>query len=140
MKMTGSIRALPDGGSEVSAVSEINVVGLLAQLGARMIQDVSAVMFKEFVRRFQEQLQQSKPAAPETPEPPEPPPAPSAAPPAPPPLAAPRLTEPRPSGSGPPAAPPPPVDAGSLFWIALRGAIVRFFRRIFGGLHEPTAH
>jgi len=64
MKMTGSIRALADGGSEVSAVSEISVVGLLAQLGSRMIQDVSAVMFKEFVKRFQEQLGQApKPAA-----------------------------------------------------------------------------
>jgi len=63
MKMTGSIRALPDGGAEVSTVSEINVVGLLAQLGSRMIQDVSAVMFKEFVKRFQDQLQQG-PGAP----------------------------------------------------------------------------
>ena len=112
MKMTGSIRALPDGGAEVSAVSEINVVGLLAQLGSRMIQDVSAVMFKEFVRRFQEQLAQApKPAAPAVP---------SAAP-------------------LPPAAPPPPVNAGSLFWVALRGAIARFFHRIFGGSHESKS-
>ena len=114
MKMSGSIRALPDGAAEVSAVSEINVVGLLAQLGARMIQDVSAVMFKEFVRRFQEQLQQApKPGAPETPGA----------------LATETI-----------AAPPRPVSAGSLFWVALRGAIVRFFRRIFGGSHEPTSH
>ena len=63
MKITGSIRALPDGGAEVSTVSEVTVVGLLAQLGSRMIQDVSAVMFKEFVKRFQEQLQQG-PAVP----------------------------------------------------------------------------
>ena len=62
MKMTGSIRALADGSSEVSTVSEVTVVGLLAQLGSRMIQDVSAVMFKEFVRRFQEQLQQGSAA------------------------------------------------------------------------------
>lgn len=63
MKMTGRVRALADGGSEVSAVSEINIVGLLAQLGSRMIQDVSAVMFKEFAKRFQQQLEQS-PAVP----------------------------------------------------------------------------
>jgi len=63
MKMTGSVRALPDGDSEVSTVSEVTVVGLLAQLGSRMIQDVSAVMFKEFAKRFQEQLQQD-PATP----------------------------------------------------------------------------
>lgn len=57
MKMSSAIHALADGGCEVSTVSEVNVIGLLAQLGSRMIQDVSAVMFKEFVKRFQEQLQ-----------------------------------------------------------------------------------
>jgi len=111
MKMTGRIRALPDGGAEVSAVSEINVVGLLAQLGSRMIQDVSAVMFKEFVRRFQEQLQQ-----------------------------APKLSAPaEPTAAPPEPSAPPPVNAGSLFWVALRGVIVRFLRRIFGGSHESKA-
>lgn len=113
MRMTGSIRALPDGGAEVSAVSEINVVGLLAQLGSRMIQDVSAVMFKEFVRRFQEQLQASKPSAP---------------------------SEPTVLPVEQNAAPPQPVNAGRLFWVALRGAIARFFRRIFGGSNEPEAN
>lgn len=107
MKMAGSIRALPDGSSEVSAVSEINVVGLLAQLGSRMIQDVSGVVFKEFVKRFQEQLAQApEPAAPVE----------------------------------QPATPPRPVSAGRLFWVALRGMIVRFFRRIFGGSNGPQAH
>ena len=110
MKMTGSIRALPDGGAEVSTVSEINVVGLLAQLGSRMIQDVSAVMFKEFVRRFQEQLAQAPKPAPAAPAP------------------------------DPPAAPPQPINAGSLFWVALRTAIARFFRKLFGGANEPQAH
>ena len=114
MKMTGSIRALPDGAAEVSAVSEINVIGLLAQLGSRMIQDVSAVMFKEFVRRFQEQLQHApKPAAP---------------------------GEPTVLPAEQSAAPPQPVNAGSVFWEALRGAIARFFRRIFGGSNEPKAN
>ena len=59
MKMTGTLRALPDGGTEVSAVSEVNVVGLLAQFGSRMINDVSDVIFVEFTRRFQAQLQPS---------------------------------------------------------------------------------
>jgi carbon monoxide dehydrogenase subunit G len=57
MKMTGKLLALPDGATQVSTISEVTVVGLLAQLGGRMIQDVSSVMFKEFVKRFQEQLQ-----------------------------------------------------------------------------------
>jgi len=62
MKMTGRLIALPDGATEVSAVFEVTVVGLLAQLGGRMLQDVSSVMFKEFVKRFQEQLQQDSAA------------------------------------------------------------------------------
>ena len=47
MKMTGKTRALPDGTSEVIGVSEINVVGILAQLGARVINEVSNQMFAE---------------------------------------------------------------------------------------------
>ena len=62
MKMTGKLVALPDGATEVSTVSEVTVIGLLAQLGGRMIQDVASVMFKEFVKRFQEQLQQDSEA------------------------------------------------------------------------------
>ena len=62
IKMTGRLKPLPDGGTEVSAVSEVNVVGLLAQLGSRVIQDVSGVMFKEFVKRFQEQLERGEDA------------------------------------------------------------------------------
>ena len=58
MKMTGTLRSLPDGVTEVAAISEVNVVGALAQFGGRMIQDVSDFMFGEFVKRFQQQLQQ----------------------------------------------------------------------------------
>jgi carbon monoxide dehydrogenase subunit G len=58
MKMTGKLTASPDGGTEVKTVSEINVIGILAQLGGRMIHDVSDVMFVEFVKRFQERLEQ----------------------------------------------------------------------------------
>ena len=65
MRMTGRLAALPDGGTEVFTVSEVTVVGLLAQLGGRMIQDVSNVMFKEFVKRFQHQLQASPGEAPD---------------------------------------------------------------------------
>ena len=67
MKMTGKLAALPDGGTGVFTVTEVTVVGLLAQLGGRMIQDVAGVMFKEFVKRFQQQLQVGSGA--ETPDP-----------------------------------------------------------------------
>jgi uncharacterized protein len=58
MKMTGRARTLPEGGTEVVTVTEVNVVGLLAQLGARMIQEVSNQMFAEFVKNLRNQLQQ----------------------------------------------------------------------------------
>jgi len=58
MKMTGKLRVLDNGGTEVTSVSEIGVVGILAQMGSRVITEVSNVMFGEFVKRFQAQLQQ----------------------------------------------------------------------------------
>jgi len=67
MKMTGRLSSLPEGGTEVATVAEVNVVGILAQFGGRMINDVSDVMFKEFVKRFEEKLRED-PAAPGTPE------------------------------------------------------------------------
>jgi len=66
MKMSGKLRALPDGGTDVISVSEINVVGILAQMGGRIITEVSNIMFAEFTKRFQERLQQSSEAPPET--------------------------------------------------------------------------
>jgi carbon monoxide dehydrogenase subunit G len=58
MKMTGKLRALPDGGTEVISVSEIGVVGILAQMGGRVITEVSNIMFGEFTKNFQARLQQ----------------------------------------------------------------------------------
>jgi carbon monoxide dehydrogenase subunit G len=58
MKLTGKLRALPDGSTEVTSVSEIGVVGILAQMGARVITEVSNIMFGQFTKNFQAQLQQ----------------------------------------------------------------------------------
>ncbi len=58
MKMTGRLRALPDGATEVVGASEVNVVGVLAQFGSRMINDVSDLLFEEFTKTFRQQLQQ----------------------------------------------------------------------------------
>ena len=66
MKMTGKLRALPDGGTEVISVSEINVVGILAQMGSRIITEVSNIMFGEFIKSFQERLQQPSEGSSET--------------------------------------------------------------------------
>ena len=58
MKMTGKLRALPNGGTEVTSVSEVTVVGILAQMGSRVITEVSNIMFQEFTKNFQARLQQ----------------------------------------------------------------------------------
>jgi carbon monoxide dehydrogenase subunit G len=67
MKMTGKLRALDVGDTEVTSISELNVVGILAQMGSRVIQEVSNVMFEEFTKNFQAQLANpDAPAAAET--------------------------------------------------------------------------
>ena len=58
MKLTGKLRALDDGGTEVTSISELNVVGILAQMGSRVISEVSNIMFGEFTRNFQARLAQ----------------------------------------------------------------------------------
>src|SRR5271167_2070755 len=58
MKMTGKARSLADGGTEITSVSEVNVVGILAQMGSRVISEVSNVMFGQFIKNFEAQLQQ----------------------------------------------------------------------------------
>jgi carbon monoxide dehydrogenase subunit G len=55
MKMTGKLRELPDG-TEVVSISELNVVGILAQMGGRVIQEVSNIMFEQFSNTFRQKL------------------------------------------------------------------------------------
>jgi uncharacterized protein len=57
MRMTGKVSATA-GGSEVVSVSELNVVGILAQMGARVIQEVSNIMFDQFMANFRRKLQE----------------------------------------------------------------------------------
>jgi len=56
MKMTGKLREV-DGGTEVSSVAELNIVGILAQMGSRVISQVNDIMFEQFVNNFRQQLQ-----------------------------------------------------------------------------------
>lgn len=65
MKMTGKLRAVDDG-TEVVSVSELNVVGILAQMGARVINEVSNIMFEQFVKNFRQQLQSAETGSAET--------------------------------------------------------------------------
>ena len=59
MKMTGKINVLASGATEVVSISEVNVVGILAQMGSRVIAEVSNVMFDAFTKNFQERLKSS---------------------------------------------------------------------------------
>ena len=61
MKMTGKLRTLEDGATEVASISEVNVVGILAQMGSRVISEVSNIMFEQFSKNFQTLLQAPAP-------------------------------------------------------------------------------
>ena len=56
MKMIGKLKALDERRTEVTSVSELNVVGILAQMGARVITEVSNVMFGQFTRNLESRL------------------------------------------------------------------------------------
>ncbi len=103
MKMTGKVQTLPDGSTEVASVAEVNVVGLLAQLGARMIQEVSNKMFAEFTSNLRVRLEQERAPASASAE------APTATP------------EAR------------PIKALPLLLSVIQEPVVRLFRRIFKG-------
>jgi uncharacterized protein len=57
MKMTTRARSLQEGGTEVNSIAEVTVVGILAQMGARMINEVSNIMFGQFIKNFQAHLE-----------------------------------------------------------------------------------
>src|SRR5690242_5262065 len=57
MKMTGKVRSLDNGGTEVVSKSELSLAGILAQMGGRMIQEVSNIMFNQFTNNFRQKLQ-----------------------------------------------------------------------------------
>jgi uncharacterized protein len=58
MKMTGKLRAASDNSTAVTSISELVVVGILAQMGSRVITEVSNILFEKFSKNFQAQLQQ----------------------------------------------------------------------------------
>ncbi len=64
MKMTGKLKPLENGGSEVISVSELAIVGILAQMGGRMINEVANIMFQQFTNNFRQMLQSGDSAQP----------------------------------------------------------------------------
>jgi uncharacterized protein len=57
MTMTGKLRAVDAGTTEMVSISELNIVGILAQMGARVINEVSNIMFEQFTSTFRQKLQ-----------------------------------------------------------------------------------
>ena len=63
MKMTGKLRVVDGGITEMTSVSEVNLIGIVAQMGARVITEVSNVMFGQFTKNLQARLQQPEGAS-----------------------------------------------------------------------------
>ena len=54
--MQSRLKEVAPGKTEVSATSQVNITGILAQMGARMIQDVSDQMLQKFTEAMQAEL------------------------------------------------------------------------------------
>ena len=112
MTMTGKLAALDGGVTQVTSVSEVNVVGILAQMGSRVITEVSNIMFDKFNQNFQALLEQSADqptvanVATDTAVPP------------------------------PPVQPPAPVEGGTIAWQAIQQMFGRWLlalKKLFSG-------
>jgi uncharacterized protein len=117
MTMTGKLATLADGATLVTSISEVNVVGILAQMGSRVITEVSNIMFDKFSQNFQALLQQVA---------------------APPPVLANAETAAtsRAAPPSPRANPPQPIEGGSIAWLALKqmiGRWVQSLKNLFSG-------
>jgi uncharacterized protein len=57
LNLTSTLREIAPGKTEVTAVSLVNITGLLAQMGRGMVQDVSDQMFQIFSERMRSELE-----------------------------------------------------------------------------------
>src|SRR5205823_9563547 len=57
---TSSLKELSPRETEITAVSKVNVTGLLAQMGRGMVQDVSDELFKTFSQKVRATLEQEE--------------------------------------------------------------------------------
>jgi uncharacterized protein len=67
LNLTSTLREVAPGRTEVTAVSQVNITGLLAQMGRGMVQDVSDQIFQIFSERMRSELETKGAAAPGTP-------------------------------------------------------------------------
>jgi uncharacterized protein len=63
LRLTSTVKELGPGRTEVTAVSQVSITGILAQMGRGMIQDVSDQMFQLFSERMRSELESAAPAA-----------------------------------------------------------------------------
>lgn len=68
LRLTSRLRELGPAQTEVTAVSQVNITGILAQMGRGMVEDVSDQMFQLFSQRLREELEATGAASP-SPEP-----------------------------------------------------------------------
>jgi carbon monoxide dehydrogenase subunit G len=129
MRMKSRVVARSPEETEVTVVSDVNVMGVLAQFGRGMIQDVSDQLFQKFTDGMRRELETAAPAAVAVPAPsaePLPAPAPTAAHPTPPEAPPPTVAVAPPPAGEPALA---PLDVGALGAVAARRAALRTLRR-----------
>jgi len=61
MRMESRLYALESGGTEVTVSAEVNIIGLLAQFGRGVIQDVSDHLFQQFTASLKNKLEAGAP-------------------------------------------------------------------------------
>lgn len=61
MRMVSRLYALEGGGTEVTVSAEVNLIGLLAQFGRGVIQDVSDHLFRQFTASIKHKLEANLP-------------------------------------------------------------------------------
>ena len=104
------------GKTKVDIVQELNVQGQAAQFGRGMMQDVSGRLTRQFAECLQKNM-----AAPV--------PAPGA-------VSTPGAEAPAERAPAPAPAQAKPIQGFRLGWFALKAAVVRFFKRLFGRRHR----
>jgi uncharacterized protein len=60
MRLVSTLKELSPRETEITAVSKVNVTGLLAQMGRGMVQDVSDELFRTFSQRVRDTLEQEE--------------------------------------------------------------------------------
>jgi carbon monoxide dehydrogenase subunit G len=127
MRMKSRVTGRGPNETEVSVTSDVNVMGVLAQFGRGMIQDVSDQLFQKFSDAMRRELETAAPSPPAASPPPETQngPSPSTLQEAPPPA----RPAPIPAPAPPPSAGEPALDVGALGAAAASRAAGRMLQR-----------